>query len=95
MQKHPKSPIPAAISLQADCAQPESPLPLTLIQFDQLPNSANVRQPVVQMLFGISAATVWRRVLAGELPKPRKYGTRTTTWNVGELREALEAAAQK
>lgn len=61
----------------------------TLSGFDQLPDVAQVRQPVVEALFGISSATVWRRVGNGTLPKPRKFGPRTTTWNVGELREIL------
>ena len=66
-----------------------SVLPNALINFDSLPDSANVRQPVVQGLFGISAATVWRRVNDGLLPKPRKLSPRITAWNCGELRAVL------
>lgn len=61
--------------------------------FDSLPDSAQVRQPVVEALFGISHATVWRRVGNGSLPKPRKFGPRTTTWAVGELRAVLNGLA--
>lgn len=57
--------------------------------FDTLPDSANVRQPVVEALVPCSPATVWRMVKRGQLPKPRKLGTRITAWNVGELRKAL------
>lgn len=64
-------------------------LPETLQHFDQLPDAAEVRQPTAQAIFGISASTLWRRVDAGLLPKPRKYGPRTTTWRVGELRAVL------
>lgn len=60
-----------------------------LSNFDSLPDSANVRQPVVQALFACSAATVWRRVNAGTLPAPRKLSERITAWQVGELRRAL------
>ena len=60
-----------------------------LQHFDQFPNSANVRLPVVMGLFACSAPTVWRRVKSGHIPKPRKYSIRTTVWNVGELRQAL------
>ena len=60
-----------------------------LKNFDQLPNIANVRQPVVQVLYACSAATVWRGVNVGRIPKPRKLSPRTTCWNVGELRKAL------
>ena len=62
-----------------------------LRNFDQLPNSAYVRQPTVEALFAISSATVWRRVRAG-LFKAHRFGERTTTFNVGELRRALNAS---
>lgn len=60
-----------------------------LESFDFLPISANVRLPVVMALYGISQASVWRNVKNGNIPKPRKLTTRTTVWNVGELRAAL------
>ena len=58
--------------------------------FDSLPNTANVRLPVVLMLYGCSATTVWRGIKAGRIPKPRKLSPRITCWNVGELRKALQ-----
>lgn len=60
-----------------------------LRDFDQLPDSAHVRLPVVQALHACSAASVWRGVKQGRIPKPRKLSPRTTCWNVGELRQAL------
>ena len=39
-----------------------------LRNFDQLPDTAHVRQPVVKALFGCSDATVWRRVKDGGMP---------------------------
>ncbi len=62
---------------------------LALVTFDSQPNSANVRLPVVMALYGISSASVWRNVKNGNIPKPRKLTSRTTVWNVGELRSAL------
>lgn len=62
---------------------------LALSHFDQLPDGANVRLPVVMALYAISPATVWRNVKSGNIPKPRKLTARTTVWNVGELRAAL------
>lgn len=64
-----------------------------LRDFDFLPNSQHVRLPVVKALYGISSASVWRNVKNGNIPKPRKLTTRTTAWNVGELREALASKA--
>ena len=61
--------------------------------FDSLPQSANVRLPVVMALYGISSASVWRNVKNGNIPKPRKLTTRTTVWNVGELRADLQNQA--
>lgn len=69
----------------------ESPIPEALASFDQLPDSANVRLPVVMLLCGISSASVWRGVRNGIIPKPRKLTPRTTAWNVGEIRAMLEA----
>lgn len=69
----------------------KSTIPNALKNFDLLPDSANVRQPIVQALFGCSAATVWRMVKRGTLPAPRKLSERITAWNVGDLRQALSA----
>lgn len=62
-----------------------------LKNFDDLPDSAYVRLPVVQALKACSPATVWRMVKRGDLPAPRKQSERITAWNVGELRKALAA----
>lgn len=62
-----------------------------LSQFEVLPAAACVRQPVVLAIYGISAATLWRRVGEGTLPKPRKLSARVTVWNVGELRAHLKS----
>jgi predicted DNA-binding transcriptional regulator AlpA len=64
-------------------------IPDALKNFDSLPDSANVRQPVVESLYACSSASIWRGVHAGRIPKPRKLSPRTTCWNVGELRAAL------
>lgn len=66
-------------------------IPDALRNFDSLPNSANVRQPVVEALFGCSGATVWRRVADGGIPRPHKLSDRVTAWSVAELRRSLKA----
>jgi hypothetical protein len=61
-----------------------------LKQFDELPDSAYVKRPVVQALFGgISDEEVRRRTLDGRIPKPTKLGSRNNIWQVGQLRAAL------
>lgn len=64
-------------------------IPEALKNFDLLPGSANVRQPVVQALFACSASTLWRMVQRGTLPAPRKITPHISAWNVAELRNAL------
>ena len=67
----------------------KSVLPDALRNFDSLPDSANVRQPVVEGLFSCSPATIWRMVKRGTLPAPKKLSERVTAWNVGDLRKVL------
>lgn len=67
-------------------------IPEALKDFDQLPESANVRLPIVMRLYGISSASVWRGVKSGNIPKPRKLTPRTTAWLVADLRQALAKA---
>lgn len=59
-----------------------------LRDFDQLPNEAQVRLPVVKGILSVSGATVWRMCRAGKL-RSYKLTERTTTFNVGELRALL------
>ncbi len=63
----------------------------SIIGFDNLPNSAYVRLPVLISIYGVSSATIWRNVKNGNIPKPHKLTARTTVWNVGELRASLAA----
>ena len=65
-----------------------------LRDFDQLPDSAHVRLPVVKALYACSPASVWRGVKNATIPKPHKLSPRTTCWNVGELRQALTNAGE-
>ena len=64
-----------------------------LRDFDQLPNSQQVRLPVVKAILGVSSATVWRLVKAKQL-KTHKFTERTTTFNVGELRALLASKVE-
>ena len=68
-------------------------IPEALAQFEQLPNSSYIRLPVVKRLYGVSAATIWRGVKNGTIPKPSKLSERCTAWNVGQVRAALAAKA--
>ena len=61
----------------------------SLRNFSELPDLAHVRLETVKTLYACSAASVWRGVKQGRIPRPRKLSPRTTCWNVGELRLAL------
>jgi predicted DNA-binding transcriptional regulator AlpA len=77
------------IPKQSRTASRHRVVPDALKHFDELPDSAHVRQPVVEGLYGISAATVWRHVKQGRIPAPIRFSGRVTAWNVGALRRAL------
>ncbi len=69
---------------------------LALKQFEDLPTSAYVKRPVVQVLFGgISDEEVRRRTIDGRIPKPTKLGSRANIWQVGQLRDALARLQSK
>ena len=68
-------------------------IPEALAQFDNLPDAANIRLPVIKRLYGVSSATIWRGVKKGTIPKPSKLSERCTAWNVGLVRAALAAKA--
>lgn len=68
-------------------------IPEALANFDQLPDSAYIRLPVMKGLYGVSAASIWRGVKNSTIPKPAKLSERCTAWNVGKVRAALAAKA--
>ena len=72
---------------------PDTIIP-ALRDFSQLPPEAHVRLPVVKALYACSAASVWRGIKTGGIPKPHKFSPRTTCWNVGELKAALAAKVE-
>jgi len=61
-----------------------------LKNFDELPDSAHVRAPIVALLYACSICTVWRKSKLGLIPKPRLLSDRIAAWNVGELRQSLQ-----
>ena len=65
-----------------------TPINSALLHWETMPDSAMVRLPIVKALLGVSGATVWRLCKAGHLIT-YKLTERTTTWNVGELKQFL------
>ena len=56
-------------------------IPEGLANFDQLPDSAYIRLPVMKGLYGVSAASIWRCTKQGIIPKAIKLTERTTAWS--------------
>lgn len=82
---------PKSIAAAAGLSPATKPaIPAELTHFDELPDSAHVRLPVVRGLYGgCSASAIWRNVKVGAIPAPHKLTTNIAAWNVGELRQAL------
>lgn len=69
----------------------KSTVPPAATAFDDLPDSAHVRDRVVSTLTGYARSSVWRLAKSGILPSPRKIGPGLSGWNVGELRAYLRS----
>lgn len=54
---------------------------------------ALVREPIVIEASGLSGSTIYREVLAGRFPKPRRIGN-SKLWVSGELTNWLKAQAE-
>lgn len=74
----------------------------TLPSFDDLPNSALVRQaqlvrdpkhPTRPTPLPFSPATFWRKVKEGQFPQPIKLGKHITAWKVAEVRAWMDGQA--
>lgn len=59
-----------------------------------LPSEGFIRVCQVLQMFPISRTTLWRKVNAGEFPKPHKLGPRTTVWDMDELRAFKESVSR-
>ena len=53
---------------------------------DQLPEGCYVRQKLLRKILPFSSATLWRKVRAGQFPRPYKLSERVTAWRVDDVR---------
>jgi prophage regulatory protein len=57
-----------------------------------LPSTGYVRQSqLVPHIIPFSPATLWRKVKAGNFPRPVKLSERVTAWAVEDVREWMES----
>lgn len=61
--------------------------PLSVLQVDD----AQLRLATVVAVTGLSPATIYRKVRAGEFPAPVRRGTRCSRWPAGKVRQWLTA----
>lgn len=58
----------------------------------RLPETGYVRQSqLIPVILPFSAATLWRKVKAGEFPQPVKLSARITAWKVEDIRDWMQA----
>ena len=50
-----------------------------------------VRQSQLLQFIPFSSATLWRKVSAGQFPRPRKLSERVTAWDVADIRAWMES----
>ena len=91
------NPQRSAIASAITGASP-APIAATIPAFDQLPDTAFLREaqlvkkpnnpaPVVP----VSASTLWRWVRAGTFPAPLKIGPNITAWRVADVRAWMQS----
>lgn len=56
-----------------------------------LPSSGYLREAqLIPTIIPFSSATLWRKVKAGDFPKPVKLSTRITAWRVEDVRAWMQ-----
>ncbi len=66
--------------------------PLT---YGELPATGYVRQSqLIPTIIPFSSATLWRKVRAGQFPRPVKLSERVTAWRVDDIREWMQSRAE-
>ena len=75
-----------ASELCPTCGQIRCPNEIQSIM-EQLPSRGYVRQKLLNELLPFSPATLWRKVAAGDFPKPYKISDRITGWRVEDVRK--------
>lgn len=61
-------------------------------KLDQLPAVGYLRQSqLIPAILPFSGSTLWRKINAGEFPKPKKLSARVTAWRAEDIREWMAA----
>ena len=60
-----------------------------------LPQEGFIRLPQVLTLFGVQKSKIWAMVKDGTFPAPKKFGNKTSIWDVREIREVMERISRE
>ena len=70
-------------------------IPVTLAEFDKLPDSALIDVRSYALLLSCSENTIWRRARQKTIPAPIRVSTQQTRWRVGDVRRSLAALSSQ
>lgn len=76
-----------ATAISPTPAKQSAPLPT----FDELPDSAFIKQPQILQVVPISASSLWRWVRDGMFPRPIKLSEHCSVWRVQDVRAWMAA----
>lgn len=65
------------------------------IESPPLPAEGFIRLPQVLSLFGVQKSKIWAMVKDGQFPAPKKFGNKTSIWDVREIREVMERISRE
>jgi len=65
------------------------------IEVTPLPIEGFIRLPQVMALFGVQKSKIWQMVKDGQFPAPKKFGHKTSIWDVREIREVMERISRE
>lgn len=75
------------VNAEAGRGQERNPQPLHAVQLAD----ALLRITTVTQATGLSSATVYRKLAAGEFPQPVRLGSRCTRWKAADVRAWIQA----
>lgn len=65
------------------------------LPFGELPATGYVRQSqLIPSIIPFSSATLWRKVKAGNFPRPVKLSERVTAWKVSDIRDWMQSCEE-
>ena len=64
-------------------------------EMTDLPAEGFIRLPQVLSLFGVQKSKIWAMVKDGQFPAPKKFGRKTSLWDIKEIRGVMEKLSRE